>query len=543
MAGVALYWHTIRHLKPIQLYGRVWFRLSRPRVDPRPAPTRRPAAADAWVPGAERPASMRGPRRFEFLNEPHELAERGWDDPRLGKLWRYHLHYFDDLNASEAASRAAWHHALLTRWVRENPPPRGTGWEPYPTSLRVVNWIKWALRGNALPPECVHSLAVQVRWLSRRVETYLLGNHLFVNAKALVFAGLYFDGPEATGWLERGLRILTGQLPEQILPDGGQFERSTMYHALALEDMLDLCNLAATYGLAIASRWRALTGPMRQWLMTMCHPDGQISQFNDAALDIAPAPQALEQYARRLGLAGLAAPQPVTQLGDSGYVRVERAPAVVLLDVAPVGPDHVFAHAHADTLSFELSLFGRRVLVNSGTSCYGCGAERLRQRGTAAHNTVVVDGADSSEVWSDFRLGRRARPVGLEVARNGVVVVRCAHDGYERLPGKPRHARRWSIGPHALIVHDTLTGAFRCAQARFHLHPSVVVHDGGDREGIVHLELPNGDMVRFSVTGGRLRQERTTWHPRFGVSQPNVCLAVDFSGPELGTEVRWSGTE
>jgi len=543
MAGVALYWNTIRHLKPIQLYGRVWFGLSRPRVDLRPAPARRHAAAGAWVPGAERPASMHGPGRFEFLNDARELAEHGWDDPRLGRLWRYHLHYFDDLNASDAASRAAWHYELLTRWVRENPPPRGTGWEPYPTSLRIVNWIKWALRGNALPPECVQSLAVQVRWLSRRVETHLLGNHLFVNAKALVFAGLYFDGPEATGWLERGLRILTAQVPEQILPDGGQFERSTMYHALALEDMLDLCNLAATYGMAIASRWRVLTGSMRAWLMTMCHPDGQISQFNDAALDIAPAPQALEQYARRLGLAGLATPQPVTQLGDSGYVRVERAPAVVLLDVAPVGADHVFAHAHADTLSFELSLFGRRVLVNSGTSCYGCGAERLRQRGTAAHNTVVVDGADSSEVWSDFRVGRRARPIGLAVARDGVIEVRCAHDGYERLPGKPGHTRRWSIGADALVVHDTISGSFRSAQARFHLHPSVIVHDDREREGIVQLDLPTGDRVRVSVTGGRLRQERTTWHPRFGVSQPNVCLAVDFSGPELSTELRWSRTE
>ena len=59
----------------------------------------------------------------------------------------------------------------------------------------------------------------------------------------------------------------------------------------------------------------------------------------------------------------------------------------------------------------------------------------------------------------------------------------------------------------------------------------------------MQLDLPTGDRVRVSVTGGRLRQERTTWHPRFGVSQPNVCLAVDFSGPELSTELRWSRTE
>ena len=40
----------------------------------------------------------------------------------------------------------------------------------------------------------------------------------------------------------------------------------------------------------------------------------------------------------------------------------------------------------------ELSLFGHRMLVNSGVSCYGDSRERLRQRATAAHNTVVIDG-------------------------------------------------------------------------------------------------------------------------------------------------------
>jgi len=491
---------------------------------------------------------MRSPTRFEFLNDARDLTEYGWDDPRLGRLWRYHLHYFDDLNACEADSRRAWHDELLIGWVRDNPPPRGTGWEPYPTSLRIVNWIKWALRGNTLPGECVASLAVQARWLSQRLERHLLGNHLIANAKALVFAGLFFDGPEAAAWLQRGLRILAAQLPEQILPDGGQFERSPMYHAIALEDLLDLCNLAAAYRPAsgpewerIVQGWRALTGPMRVWLRVMSHPDGEISQFNDAALGIAPASAALEAYAARLGLARPTAPHQVTELRQSGYVRIERGAAVALLDVAPVGPDHVPGHAHADTLSFELSLFGQRVLVNSGTSGYGGGAERLRQRGTAAHNTVVVDGENSSEVWSDFRVARRARPVGLEVSRDGTIVVRCAHDGYDRLPGKVRHTRSWSMGADVLVVRDTITGAFRKAQARFHLHPSVVVHVVAGQEA-VHLALPNGSSVRLAVAGGRMRRERTTWHPEFGVSRPNTCIAVDFTGPELTTELSWGVT-
>ena len=273
MPGLLTYWHTLRHLRPIQFYGRIWFRLLRPRVDLRPAPPLRLLCGRDWVKPARRKARLLGSERFCFLNETHDLADHGWDDPALEKLWRYNLHYFDDLNAQDAIARAEWQQALLLRWVRENPPAVGTGWEPYPTSLRIVNWVKWALDGNTLPSECADSLAVQARWLAQRLEIHLRGNHLFANAKALVFASLFFDGPEAVGWMEKGMRILAREVPEQILSDGGQFERSTMYHALALEDMLDLCNVMEAFAGAVLPLWRAtledwrgLIGPMRGWL-------------------------------------------------------------------------------------------------------------------------------------------------------------------------------------------------------------------------------------------------------------------------------------
>ena len=114
-------------------------------------------------------------------------------------------------------------------------------------SLRIVNWIKWALAGNLLAANTIHSLALQARYLARRSEYHLLGNHLLANAKALVFAGLFFAGEEADAWLAQGLQILAAELPEQILADGGHFERSPMYHCLVLEDLLDLCNLCCCY--------------------------------------------------------------------------------------------------------------------------------------------------------------------------------------------------------------------------------------------------------------------------------------------------------
>ncbi len=104
-------------------------------------------------------------------------------------------------------------------WIRANPPGHGDAWEPYPVSLRIVNWAKAWAGGMALPPEAIHSLAVQARWLMQRLEWHLLGNHLFANAKALVLAGLLFEGAEAQAWLDTGLAILAEQVPEQVLAE------------------------------------------------------------------------------------------------------------------------------------------------------------------------------------------------------------------------------------------------------------------------------------------------------------------------------------
>ncbi len=484
---------------------------------------------------------MRGPREFCFLNVSGGL-ERGWDDASRAKLWLYNLHYFDDLNAEGAAARDAWHVALMDDWIREYPPGGGTGWEPYPTSLRIVNWIKRHLDGRPLSAGQRESLAVQVRWLSRRLEWHLLGNHLFANAKALVMAGLVFDGAEADRWLAKGLSIVHRELLEQVLPDGGNFERSTMYHSIFLEDLLDLINVARSYPdptmAAAVDLWRETAGRMLSWLQALCHPDHEISLFNDAAIGIAPSPGELVAYAGRLGIpaptsfdAAATVSPKVTVLPESGYVRIENASAVALLDVAAVGPDYLPGHAHADTLSFELSVFGRRLIVNGGTSGYGLGPERQRERGTAAHSTVVLDGQDSSEVWGRFRVARRARPFGLSVStRADEAVVACSHDGYRRLPGRPVHRREWCLRTGGLKVWDKVEGGFQTAEARYHFHPETRVSVQG--EGRLTLDLPGCRQIHLQVAQGRLRTEPSRYADAFGVVRDTTCAVVSLvAGP------------
>jgi len=537
--------HTVRHLRPVQIYSRLWFQTYRPTPDLTPAPEIR-VRRGRWQHPARHLTSLLNEDAFRFLNERHAIeAPSDWNHPTWEKLWLYNLHCFEDLNAEDAEDRTGRHRALIARWLAENPPAVGIGWEPYPISMRLVNWIKWALAGNPLAPAWVRSLAVQARHLRRRLEYHLLGNHLLANAKALVFASLFFGGDEARRWLEKGLAVLDRELNEQILPDGGYFELSPMYHSVVLEDLLDLLNLLRAYpdaGVdpAWEARLRGLTEAMHEWLAVMCHPDGEIALFNDAAFGIACPPAELDAYAARLGLPDCAPGSgPVRHLADAGYIRLDQGVACALLDVARIGPDYIPGHAHADTLSFELSLFGRRVLVNSGTSRYGTSPERERQRGTAAHNTVVIDRQDSSEVWSGFRVARRARPKDLQVesVQDGIQVY-CSHNGYRRLPGSPLHKRRWKLGQGCLAVRDEIEGPYTEAQARFYFHPDISVEiPAGCSRG--RLRMPGGQAVGLEIRAGSGVLEKTTYYPRFGVSEPNSCLCISLSEQTSEVEFHW----
>ncbi|MCG3189239.1 MAG: hypothetical protein LKCHEGNO_01530 [Burkholderiaceae bacterium] len=541
---IGIYWRTLRHLKARQIVGRLKLKLPAPRPDLRTAPSVRPRAG-CWIAPARREQSLFGDGRMRFLHAEEHLDVVGWDNPSLARLWRYNQHYFDDLNAHGASERLALQRSLVHQWIEQNPPGKGTGWEPYPVSLRIVNWIKWALGGKPLEASWLDSLAVQARWLSRHVEHHLLGNHLIANAKALIFVGLYFDGEEANEWLTYGLSILGRELDEQILADGGHFERSPMYHALALEDLLDLSNVIGALASPDSIARRALSRvvaplpAMLQWLRAMTHPDGTLGLFNDCAQGVAPDQSELERYAAALDIVAPNSGQDRMQhLRESGYVRIECGPAIALLDLAPIGPDYLPGHAHADTLSFELSLDGARLIVNGGTSRYGEGTERLYERSTAAHSTVEIAGRNSSEVWSGFRVGRRARPSAPQVRITGdSVEITCAHDGYTFLPGTPWHRRRWFFSPATLEVHDEVSNGALPSLARFIIAPQLQLRTAGARR----FELYDSGrcLATIDVPMGRAWVAATRHAPRFGVVLPTSCLTVALDCGRAITRFTW----
>lgn len=536
------YYHTLKHLKFIQVKERIKRKFVRPTPDLRPPPPIRQRRGQ-WVTHAWRAPSMMSPTIYRFLNEEQLLEfPQAWNAPSLSKLWLYNLHYFEDLTAQNARGRKRWHEELIERWIADNPVGHGNGWEAYPLSLRIVNWIKWSLDGNDLSRTATESLAVQVRYLSRSLEFHLLGNHLFENAKALTIAGLYFDGAEAEGWLSLGIYLLNEQVKEQILPDGGHFELSPMYHSLIFEGLLDVLNTHRAYSQQMPAELLSPLRGMLAWFQAMCHPDGQISFFNDAAFAIGPDLAASTAYAQALGI-DASSTTGTRMLEDSGYVRLERSSAVLIADVAKVGPDYLPGHAHADTLSFEFSLMGRRVIVNSGTSLYGQTEERHRQRGTSSHNTIRLDKCDSSEVWGGFRVARRASVTVKAFSMHSDGKLQASHDGYVRLAGKPVHTRGFMLREDHLIIEDELEGTGNhLIESFLHFHPDIRV---SAMDGIeFRADLPGHPMPLFIVgdRGLAWSVEPGNWFPEFGKSLPNQKLvgrAYSDLPAKFAIQLRW----
>jgi uncharacterized heparinase superfamily protein len=466
-----------------------------------------------------------------------------------GDLFRFYVaDWIDRCGLDAAGARPlAWNaYALATRlswWIRAY---RTLG------PARFAAWGDWH-------DVFLHSLWQQAAYLHDHLEWDLRANHLLRDAVGLAWAGRFFLEEQAGRWLQTATRLAVSQAEEQVLPDGGHFERSPMYHIHVMEDFLTLALLIED----TAARQRLLETwqSMAEYLAWLRHPDGTIALFNDGGLGAAcPPAEMLQLGAQASGgvhprrdkpggslLLGARSVNPAPRSGgrhfpDSGMVVWHGRPWSVFLDVGPVGPDYQPGHAHADTLSLECSYQGRRLLVDPGTYGYDRDERRRYDRSTDAHNTVCIDGRDSSEVWHIFRVGRRAYPLGVEVHCQGDGLTATAgHDGYDHLPGGPRHTRRLEVRQDGeLTVTDRIDGGGRHdVRGGLLLDPEWTATAAGGG-----WLLSNGlARLRVSVRGPQslaLSEERRPYHPDYGreVTTTRLCWRVADGLPvEVATRV------
>jgi uncharacterized heparinase superfamily protein len=552
MTNIGAFTRTVTYLTPYQIWARIDYRfrclyyntflygLLEQDVEPCNDIVVTPAVL--WK-GSKKAGREIAELKFNFLNQKINMGKDiNWYPKEATTLWVYHLHYFEWLKHLNALKQEGLEQAreMVGSWIFHCDHFHKISWHPYPLSLRIISWLtyaNWLTDGasQSFKNQFYDSLARQVDHLQRVVEWDVEGNHIIKNLKALIFVGLCVKGKQSI-YLD-SLETLLTQLKKQVLPDGGHYERSPHYHVDVLKDLIEIKSLITKSGQKVPPQFDDVIDRMVEVLVFYRYPDGCLGLFNDGEINSA---KNLDEILKYRG----SVEKPLNLLEDTGYARLERGKTMLMVDVGKCCPDELPAHAHADTLSFELCVDKERIFVNQGTYLY---QHRLRNvlRGTKAHNTVCVDDENSAEVWKTFRLGRRPQKITCEVkeAPQVGIGVEASHDGYKHI--NVSHERRIFLSEDGESIkgEDFISGKKKHkAEAFFHLHPDVKFHLISYTE--VELTTKNKQRFSFKIKGGVFQEREGIYAPHFGQKEPIKTLFVKGKWDPRGQcVIKWGATK
>ncbi len=538
---ISLFYYTLRHLKAIQIRYQVWYRIRRfwRNLTRFQYPLTIPAESISLqlIPWIEKPITFFTPH-FTFLNQTKkygfketEPAKINWNEPNYDKLWAYNLNYMDYLLQPGMDITTATQ--LISHYIHDLPYNK-TGLDSYPIALRGINWIKFFSANKIKRTDYDNSLYAQYCILNDTLEYHLLGNHLLENGFSLLFGAYYFNDQKL---FKKANKIITNELNEQILKDGGHFELSPMYHQIILDRLLDCVNMTQNNNCFRAQKvllflMQDKARQMIRWINTMTFSNGLIPLLNDSASGIAPMTIKLNEYAVRLALFNIDQISLIqskscqTCLNASGYRMFNNSNYECIIDVGQVGPAYQPGHAHADTFSFVLYLNNEPLIVDPGISTYENNATRLMERSTSMHNTVTVKNHNSSQVWSSFRVAQRAEVTILQEKANCIF---AKHNGYRNLG--TTHFRNWKFSENSIEINDRLKGKIDKGVAHFILQQEIKPDKNGH-----NIQTKSGNLIFENVQNIRLIQiQLPTGYNKFSDSWK---IEIDFIG-WLITTIKW----
>jgi hypothetical protein len=490
------------------------------------------------------------------LNRHHHLVT-------LGKA--YYL--FDEEEYAEEVC------AQMENWIRANPVYYGVNWiSPLELAVRIINWT-WALSfikdsqsltlGRYLRFE--QSITEQCAHIERHLSRYSsANNHLIGEAAGLTLVGLSFPWLDpGSRWQKRGIRVLTGEFGKQIYPDGVPAEQAVHYHLFDLDFMLFVLRLAQINNVKVPQVWYDRLASACDFICRLMDEANNVPSIGDSddawvvklddrpkvnnCLSILASATALlqrpdfkaicgrwdEKSHWLLGEEGFESFKS-TSVGDrvsgskvfdaGGYCVMGGPKSVLVFDCGPLGYLSTAAHGHADALSLCLSLSGKQLLVDPGTYAYQEGGPwRDFFRGTSAHNTILIDDQDQSEMRGTFLWSRKATSnLQYWISTENYDLAIGEHSGYNHLGIK--HQRSvFFIKPDCVLVVDRLSGkGMHTFEQNWHLSAECEVTF---QEGNVNITADNS---KISIVPIIHSQRKTS--VRMGQKNPIQGWTSDYYG-------------
>lgn len=480
------------------------------------------------------------PRRFSPLINPREPSLVG----DIKVTWEINRHQWLCAKAYRDRSDqgVTFVCETLRDWMRENPPLTGVNWSsPMELGLRMISW---ALLFPIIAPVLEQDESLR-RDLFRHVHEHLIliarhrsrytsaNNHVIGEMAGLYVGAVCFPfWPDCARWKVEARTLLEQELLMQTNDDGTNKEQALGYVLFVLE----LVTFAALLADRTADHFRPETihrifvifqyldevragGYDLPWYgdndSGLCYDVGDPAPHLARLFSLGASlfPSRAEHWLRPLSIPAIRSlfgvgerdrtPSTREQECVAPGLKIFRGGGLVLLqdragtfkvlfDCAPLGYLATAAHGHADALSLWVATRGGYLLTDSGTYCYHSHPEwRRYMRGTAAHNTVRVDGVDQSVMAGRFIWRKHAVAVCTSCSMEGEkMIVRGEHDGYTRLDDPVIHKRSLVLAGdgRTLDIVDTLECARKhFVELMFHLHPAA--HAGAGAAGRMQIEF------------------------------------------------------
>lgn len=546
MDKLGLYIKTVRHLKLRQIVHQVQRRLVKPRLKLHKKNTLCVRAEHAkntfkfpprWT-GGEFDIKH---KTFEFIGRKVTFgASLSWGEEKFGGLWLDHLHYFRYLElVPKNIDGVRFVFELLKEWKRSREDVSKAFWPPYNASERAFCISRWYLENQSLlsqaETEFILSIVSQdIDFVSENLELNLDGNHLLKNIAVVYWGTALFDVSAEHKWVRCVERYYDSIVKEQILFDGLHYEKSFIYHQLALIDFLDILAIHPNVESTTYQKLYDLTKKMAIAHQMLLHPLGKPCLFNDSSLNLSSSPSKVKEHYQSV----FGRLDEIRILEASGYYKLADDNMCVFVDAGNIGPDCQMGHAHSDMLHFELSWLGIPVLIEAGTSSY-YSERRSYERSTKGHNTATINDKSQANNWGSFRVAERGRcsVIGKDF-QEGYGRLSAKHDAYLRDLGLI-HQRDFTYSNESLTIVDNFSGSNTdSAEIRinFHFSKYCSVEILTDTHAIVSLN--SGQNLSLHVSNGSIHIEKMQYSEKYNELMDGTLLVL--SNIEGSVETRIS---